>query len=58
MEGAALLPDGTPSEYTTRRYVNEAIGGSAMICLETIFIVEEGRSSEIQLLLTKNTGKL
>ena len=26
MEGADSLPDGSPSEYTLRRYVNEAIG--------------------------------
>lgn len=55
MEGADSLPDGSPSEYTTRRYVNEAIGGSAVIWFEAISIVEEGRSSRTQLLLTKDT---
>lgn len=55
MEGADSLPDGSPSEYTTRRYVNEAIGGSAVIWFEAISIVEEGRSSQTQLLLTKDT---
>lgn len=54
MEGADSLPDGSPSEYTTRRYVNEAIGGSAVIWFEAISIVEEGRSSKTQLLLTKD----
>lgn len=53
MEGADSLPDGSPSEYTTRRYVNEAIGGSAVIWLEAISIVEEGRSSKTQLLLSR-----
>ena len=53
MEGADSLPDGSPSEYTLRRYVNEAIGGSAVIWFEAISIVEEGRSSRTQLLLTK-----
>lgn len=53
MEGADSLPDGSPSEYTARRYINEAIGGSAMIWFEAISIVEEGRSSKTQLLLTK-----
>ena len=53
MEGADSLPDGSPSEYTTRRYVNEAIGGSAVIWFEAISIVEEGRSSKTQLLLTQ-----
>lgn len=54
MEGADSLPDGSPSEYTLRRYVNEAIGGSAVIWFEAISIVEEGRSSKTQLLLTKD----
>lgn len=53
MEGADSLPDGSPSDYTLRRYVNEAIGGSAIIWFEAISIVEEGRSSKTQLLLTK-----
>lgn len=51
MEGADSTPDGSPSEYTTRRYVNEARGGSAVIWFEAISIVEEGRSSQTQLLL-------
>lgn len=54
MEGADSLPDGSPSEYTTRRYVNEAVGGSAVIWFEAISIVEEGRSSKTQLLLTRD----
>lgn len=55
MEGADSTPDGRPSEYTMRRYVNEAIGGSAVIWFEAISIVEEGRSSRTQLLLTRET---
>ena len=55
MEGADSTPDGAPSEYTLRRYVNEAIGGSAVIWFEAISIVEEGRSSKTQLLLTQDT---
>ena len=31
MEGADSLPNGSPSDYTLRRYVKEAIGGSAII---------------------------
>lgn len=54
MEGADSLPDGSPSDYTARRYVREAIGGSAVIWFEAISIVEEGRSSRTQLLLTRN----
>lgn len=53
MEGADSLEDGSPSDYTIRRYVNEAIGGSAMIWFEAISIVPEGRSSKTQLLLTE-----
>ena len=53
MEGADSLEDGSPSDYTTRRYVNEASGGSAVIWFEAISIVEEGRSSKTQLLLTR-----
>ncbi len=53
MEGADSLPDGSPSEYTARRYINNARGGSAVIWFEAISIVEEGRSSRTQLLLSK-----
>lgn len=53
MEGADSLDDGSPSDYTVRRYVNEAIGGSALIWFEAISIVPEGRSSKTQLLLTE-----
>ena len=53
MEGADSLEDGSPSDYTIRRYVDEAIGGSALIWFEAISIVPEGRSSKTQLLLTE-----
>ena len=53
MEGADSLEDGSPSDYTIRHYVNEAIGGSALIWFEAISIVPEGRSSKTQLLLTE-----
>lgn len=53
MEGADSLEDGSPSDYTIRRYVNEAIGDSALIWFEAISIVPEGRSSKTQLLLTE-----
>lgn len=55
MEGADSMPEGGPSEYTMRRYVREARGGSAVIWFEAISIVEEGRSSATQLLLTEDT---
>lgn len=53
MEGADALPDGSPSELTTRRYVREAVGASAIIWFEAIAIVPEGRSSAHQLMLTR-----
>lgn len=53
MEGADSLPDGSPSEYTRRRYVRLAEGGSALLWFEAISIAEEGRSSASQLLITK-----
>lgn len=55
MEGADSTPEGAPSDYTVRRYVNEAIGGSSVIWFEAISIVEEGRSSKTQLLLNQDT---
>lgn len=55
MEGADSTPASAPSDYTIRRYVNEAIGGSSVIWFEAISIVEEGRSSKTQLLLTRDT---
>lgn len=54
MEGADSLPDGSPSEYTFRRYVNAAAGGSGVIWFEAISMVEEGRSSATQLLITRD----
>lgn len=57
MEGADSLEDGSPSDYTIRRYVNEAVGGSALIWFEAISIVPEGRSSKTQLLLTEKMWK-
>ena len=52
MEGADSLPDGSPSDYTLRRYRKVAEGGAAVMWFEAISIVEEGRSSMTQLLLT------
>ena len=45
MEGADSTPEGAPSAYTVRRYVNEAIGGSAVIWFEVCafqkFLIKE-----------------
>lgn len=53
MEGADSQVDGAPSEYTLRRYVQEAEGGSAVIWFEAISIVPEGRSGKTQLYLCR-----
>ncbi len=53
MEGADSEPDGSPGEYTRRRYLREAAGGSAVIWFEAVSIGEEGRSSRTQLLITE-----
>ena len=53
MEGADSTPEGAPSEYTRRRYVREAAGGSAVLWYEAISIVPEARSSRTQLLLNR-----
>ncbi len=54
MEGADALDDGSPSDFTVRRYVREAQGGAAVIWFEAISVVPEGRSSKTQLLITKD----
>ena len=53
MEGADALPDGSPSELTTRRYIREAEGKAAVIWFEAISIVPEARSSTHQLMITR-----
>lgn len=55
MEGADSTPEGGPTGYTIRRYCREAEGGSGIIWYEAVSLVEEGRSSKIQLLLTPET---
>lgn len=54
MEGADSTADGSPSRYTFRRYTKAAAGGSGVIWFEAISMVEEGRSSATQLLLTRD----
>lgn len=54
MEGADALPDGSPSDFTLKRYAAQARGGSALIWFEAISVVEEGLSSGTQLLLTRD----
>lgn len=56
MEGCDALPDGSPSEKTTRRCLDFARGGSGVIWLEAIAVAQEGRSSPAQLMLTENNA--
>ena len=53
MEGADSTPEGSPSEYTFRRYVREAVGGAALIWFEAVSMVQEGRSSATQLFISE-----
>lgn len=55
MEGVDSEPDGTPGELTIKRYNDFAKGGAGLIWFEAVSIVQEGRSSLKQLLLTKDT---
>ncbi|MDP8239145.1 MAG: hypothetical protein P9X24_08645 [Candidatus Hatepunaea meridiana] len=55
MEGFDSNPDGSPSEYTFRRYKRYAEGGSGLIWFEATSVVQEGRSNPRQLLLNKRT---
>ena len=45
MEGADGNADGSPGELTTRRYRRFAQGGSGLIWMEAIAVVEEGRAN-------------
>lgn len=51
MEGADSNPDGSPSDYTLNRYLKIAKGGVSIIWFEAISVVEDGRSSNTQLLI-------
>ncbi|QAT48787.1 flavin oxidoreductase/NADH oxidase [Caproiciproducens sp. NJN-50] len=55
MEGADSDPDGAPTGLTYRRYRREAEGGAALIWMEAVAVVPEGRSSPKQLMLTPKT---
>jgi len=54
MEGADCLPDGTPSEYTLRKYMRFASAGSGLIWFEANAVVPEGKANPRQLMLTKD----
>ena len=52
MEGCDCLFDGTPSDYTIRKYMRFAAGGSGLIWFEANAVCPEGRANPRQLMLT------
>lgn len=55
MEGADSNPDGSPSEKTVERLIRLAKGGAGIIWMEAVAIAPEGRSSQHQLMLNRDT---
>ena len=53
MEASDSLPDGSPSEYTFRRYTELAESGVGLIWFEAVCVVPEGRSGSHQLMITR-----
>jgi 2,4-dienoyl-CoA reductase (NADPH2) len=51
MEGYDANPDGSPSDFTFRRYKRFAKGGSALLWFEATSVVPDGRSNPRQLWL-------
>jgi len=51
MEGYDANPDGSPSDFTYRRYKRFASGGSSLLWFEATSVVPEGRSNPHQLWL-------
>ena len=52
MEGADCLPDGTPSEYTLRKYMRFASANSGLLWFEANAVCPEGKANPRQLMLT------
>ncbi|GHU73292.1 oxidoreductase [Clostridia bacterium] len=52
MEGADSLPNGAPSDLTTRRYERFAAGGASLIWFEAVSVSNEARANPHQLMLT------
>jgi len=55
MEGADAEADGTPSEWTRRRYGRYAAGGAGLIWCEATAVRPDGRSNPRQLRLTEKS---
>lgn len=56
MEGVDGDDQGRPGELTRRRYIRFAEGGAGLIWFEATAVVNEGRASPRQLLLTRKTA--
>jgi len=54
MEGCDGTEDGSPGEYTIRRYRRFAESGAGLIWFEATAVVHEGRANPYQLFLHKN----
>ena len=50
--------DGSPSEFSFRRYRKFAAGGAGIIWFETISICEQGKTNQHQLMLTEKNVKI
>ncbi len=55
MEAADASPDGSPTEWTFRRYERYAAGGSGAVWVEATAVRPDGRSNPHQLMLTDET---
>ena len=55
MEGFDSNPDGSPGEFTFRRYGRYAGGGNGLIWFEATSVVRQGRSNPRQLMLNDET---
>jgi 2,4-dienoyl-CoA reductase (NADPH2) len=56
MEGYDSENNGAPGEFTERRYLRYASGGSGIIWCEAVSVTESGRSNPHQLWINKNTS--
>jgi len=57
MEGFDGETDGSPSELSHRRYMRFASSGAALVWSEAISVCPEGRTSDHQLMITKESVK-
>src|SRR5690554_4603154 len=55
MEGADGTGEGSPAEFTFRRYKRFAAGGAGLVWTEAVAVVDEGRANPRQLFLHSGT---